>query len=110
MYKSIDVYQEAYQIAFAKGLIIADTKLEWGQLKHCENEVVLIDEIITPDSSRLWPVESYRVPGHIDSLDKQYIRDYLAVAGKDTAVLPEDVMTTAKNKYVEAYRRLTSDD
>lgn len=115
--QSIDLYRDAYQIAFSKGVIIADTKFEWGmrvgdgKFKWCDDvmqeEPILIDEIMTPDSSRFWPVENYRCPGTIESIDKQYIRDYLAASWdqKTTPSLPDDVRDHALSKYSEALKR-----
>ncbi|MEE9487942.1 MAG: phosphoribosylaminoimidazolesuccinocarboxamide synthase, partial [Candidatus Brocadiales bacterium] len=88
--------------------IIADAKFEWGLLG---GELILIDEVFTPDSSRFWPLESYS-PGHPQpSFDKQYVRDYLESTGWDKTPpappLPDSVVEKTTEKYLEAYRLLT---
>jgi len=105
---SLSIYQKAADYALTKGIIIADTKFEFG---HTANGIVLADEVLTPDSSRFWPADSY-APGKAQlSYDKQYVRDYLEEihwAKKPPApALPEPVQLVTSAKYVEAYRRLT---
>jgi len=104
----LKIYERASRKAEAKGIIIADTKLEFG---FCNNELVLIDELLTPDSSRFWPQESYRVDEDQFSFDKQYVRDYLERIGWNkqppAPELPPKVISETSRKYVEAYQRLT---
>ncbi|HEY1376467.1 MAG TPA: phosphoribosylaminoimidazolesuccinocarboxamide synthase, partial [Gemmataceae bacterium] len=107
--KSIAVYRRAADHAAARGIILADTKFEWGRLP--DGSVILIDEVLTPDSSRFWPADEYRVGGRPPSFDKQYVRDWLETTAWDKnsppPALPEDVVRQTRAKYVEAYERLT---
>jgi phosphoribosylaminoimidazole-succinocarboxamide synthase len=105
---SIDIYQQASDYALSRGIIIADTKFEFGIYN---NEVILIDEVLTPDSSRFWPADEY-LPGRAQvSFDKQFVRDYLETLDWDKVPpapkLPEDIITKTTQKYLEAYKRLT---
>jgi len=105
---SLRLYSEAAAYAADRGIIICDTKFEFGVRKH---EVMLIDEVLTPDSSRFWPRESYE-PGHPQrSFDKQYVRDYLETLDWDkrppAPALPEEVVAATSAKYLEAYRSIT---
>ena len=111
---AIALYQAAAAIALEKGIIIADTKFEFGL--DAQGRVVLMDEVLTPDSSRYWPAESYREGSNPPSYDKQYLRDWLetaTVGGKPwdkTAPaprLPREVIEKTAEKYQEALRRLT---
>jgi phosphoribosylaminoimidazole-succinocarboxamide synthase len=110
---SIDIYLSAAQIAWDRGIIIADTKFEWGILNHLYDTLILVDEVLTPDSSRFWPLEEYKLGGAIKSFDKQYLRDYLETTEWDKAsvppVLPDDVIENTRSKYIEAYEKLTGD-
>ncbi len=107
------VYERAHAIALRRGIVVADTKLEFGRSRA--GEVVLADEVLTPDSSRFWPLAAWRPGGPQPSYDKQYVRDWLSspAAGWDRAAgappppLPEDVVARTWEKYVEAYVRLT---
>ncbi|KAA0224092.1 phosphoribosylaminoimidazolesuccinocarboxamide synthase [candidate division KSB1 bacterium] len=105
---SIAVYRRAQALAESKGIIIADTKMEFG-LK--EGKLMLIDELLTPDSSRFWPMASYKPGGSQPSFDKQFVRDYLISIqwNKQPPApdLPDDVVQTTSQKYLEAYERLT---
>ncbi len=105
---SLSLYKFAYKYAFERGIIIADTKFEFGEV---DGEIVLIDEALTPDSSRFWPVESYREGQNPPSFDKQYVRDYLEEIKWDkkppAPKLPEEVIENTRNKYFEAYYKLT---
>ncbi len=110
---SISVYERAALIAGDRGLILADTKFEFGQ--RPDGVVVLADEVLTPDSSRFWPAEEWE-PGHSQpSYDKQYVRDWLTSpasgwdrhSGEAPPPLPEDVVEKTRAKYIEAYERLT---
>src|SRR5262249_31289644 len=107
--KSLDVYLRARDYARRKGIIIADTKFEWGRLSS--GELILIDEVLTPDSSRFWPVDHYRPGGSPPSFDKQFVRDWLETTGWDKnsppPPLPVDVVTRTREKYLEAYFGLT---
>jgi phosphoribosylaminoimidazole-succinocarboxamide synthase len=104
-----DVYRRAAAHAEERGIILADTKLEWGKLP--DGSVILIDEVLTPDSSRFWPRESYRPGGSPPSFDKQYLRDWLETTGWDKnsppPPLPPEVVEQTAAKYREALDRLT---
>lgn len=106
--RSLDVYQRAAVHARTKGIIIADTKFEWG--RHA-GEIILIDEVLTPDSSRFWPVNGYRPGGPQPSYDKQFIRDWLETTGWDKnsppPALPAEIVQRTRGKYIEAYEQLT---
>ena len=105
---SLDIYRSARAYARDRGIIIADTKFEFG---HCDGRLILIDEVLTPDSSRFWPVDQYRPGQGQPSFDKQFVRDYLE--GLDWnkqppgPELPPDIVEKTSAKYVEAYERLT---
>lgn len=107
--KSLDVYTRGAEHAATRGIILADTKFEWGRL--ADGTLLLVDEVLTPDSSRFWPaaaIGSGRVP---DSFDKQFVRDWLEASGWDKAseppALPADVVAKTRDKYLEACRLLT---
>jgi phosphoribosylaminoimidazole-succinocarboxamide synthase len=106
--KSIAIYKKASEYALTKGIIISDTKFEWGKYG---DKVILIDEVLTPDSSRFWPMESYSPGKPQPSFDKQFVRDYLESCGWDKnpppPLLPEDIIRTTSEKYLEAYTKLT---
>ncbi len=105
---SIRIYERASQKAEANGIIIADTKFEFG---FCNNELTLIDECLTPDSSRFWPIEKYQIGHDQFSYDKQYVRDYLRDLGWNkqppAPKLPDPVVLETSKKYIEAYERVT---
>ena len=111
---TLQVYARAEEIARSRGIIVADTKFEFG--RHPESgEIVLADEVLTPDSSRFWPADVWQ-PGHAQpSFDKQYVRDWLTSSasgwdrhsGEAPPPLPDDVVAQTRAKYVEAYERLT---
>jgi phosphoribosylaminoimidazole-succinocarboxamide synthase len=107
--RSLDVYRRAADYARGRGIIIADTKFEWGRLP--DGELILIDEVLTPDSSRFWPADAYRPGGSPPSFDKQFVRDWLETTGWDKnstpPPLPADVVEKTRQKYLEAYERLT---
>ncbi|QDD07299.1 phosphoribosylaminoimidazolesuccinocarboxamide synthase [Candidatus Methylopumilus planktonicus] len=109
---SIKLYQEASTFALTKGIIIADTKFEFGL--DDENHLVLIDEILTPDSSRFWPLDQYHEGASQPSFDKQFIRDWLENSGWNKTPpppsLPEDVIRKTSEKYLEAFKKLTGQD
>jgi len=106
---TVAIYSRAREMAEKKGIIIADTKLEFGVEG---DDIILIDELLTPDSSRFWPVDGYRPGKTPDSYDKQYVRDYLLNLPWDMKtpppVLPPEVVKKTQEKYTEALRRLTS--
>lgn len=105
---SIRIYQTAADYAETRGIIIADTKFEFG---HTAGGLVLADEVLTPDSSRFWPKEKYKPGGPQDSFDKQYVRDYLEAIkwNKQPPApgLPPEVAARTSEKYVEAYTQMT---
>ena len=106
---SLRLYQEASEYAASKGIIIADTKFEFGL--DPKGRLVLIDEVLTADSSRFWPADSYRVGASPPSFDKQYVRDYLETLDWDKTPpaprLPPEVIAKTSEKYREALERLT---
>ena len=105
----IAIYLRARQIAESKGIIICDTKLEIGLEK---DRVIVIDELLTPDSSRFWPQANYKVGTSPESFDKQYVRDYLLNINWDTKtpppILPPEVIRKTQEKYTEALKKLTA--
>jgi phosphoribosylaminoimidazole-succinocarboxamide synthase len=112
---TLAAYGRAEEIARARGIILADTKFEFGRRGAGTGEIVLADEVLTPDSSRFWPADLYE-PGHAQpSYDKQYVRDWLTspASGWDRSSdtppppLPDDVVAKTREKYIEAYERLT---
>lgn len=111
MEKSIEIYSRAHDYALEKGIIIADTKFEFGFI---DDEPILIDELLTPDSSRFWPAEEYKPGKSQPSFDKQYVRDYLLSTDWDRKStpppLPEEVVKKTMEKYHEALRRLFGEE
>ena len=107
--RSLDVYRRAAAYAQERGLILADTKFEWGRMP--DGEIILIDEVLTPDSSRFWPANEYREGVSPPSFDKQFVRDWLETTSWDKnsppPELPSDVVAHTAAKYREAYQRLT---
>ena len=107
----LSIYRQASEYARTKDIIIADTKFEFGL---CGKELLLIDEVLTPDSSRFWPVQGYEPGKSQPSFDKQYLRDWLAASGwgktPPPPTLPEDVIAATQKKYFDAYRLLTGRD
>jgi phosphoribosylaminoimidazole-succinocarboxamide synthase len=105
---TLTIYQRAADYALERGIIIADTKFEFGIR---DGRIILIDEALTPDSSRFWPVEGYRPGGPQASFDKQYVRDYLETLDWDKALpgpeLPQEIVSKTTDKYLEAYHLLT---
>jgi phosphoribosylaminoimidazole-succinocarboxamide synthase len=108
---SLAIYNRGAKLALEKGIIIADTKFEFGRVG---DDVILIDEVLTPDSSRFWPKAAYRPGGSQPSFDKQFLRDYLESIHwnkKPPAPhLPEDVIAKTRSKYLEALRAITGSD
>jgi phosphoribosylaminoimidazole-succinocarboxamide synthase len=109
---SLEVYEAAADFADTRGLILADTKFEWG-FDEKTGELLLVDEVLTPDSSRYWSKESYRPGGPQPSFDKQFVRDWLETTGWDKVspppFLPDEVVQNTRVKYVEAFERLTGE-
>ncbi len=105
---SLNLYSFAASFARSRGVIIADTKFEFGVI---DGEVILIDEVLTPDSSRFWPLAEYEPGGGQPSFDKQFVRDWLDESGWDrqppAPELPESVIKQTSAKYIEAYEKLT---
>jgi len=105
---SIEIYSMASDYALKKGIIIADTKFEFGL---SNNELVLIDEILTPDSSRFWPKDQYKLGQGQPSFDKQFVRDYLETLDWDknppAPKLPEGIINKTSEKYLDAYKKIT---
>ncbi len=108
---TVQIYESARDYAMDRGIIISDTKFEFGIL---DDEIILIDELLTPDSSRFWPVSSYREGQSPPSFDKQFVRDYLERLDWDKTppapVLPAEIVTKTREKYLEAYRMLTGSE
>ena len=106
--RSIEIFRRGTEYALKRGIIIADTKFEFGQV---DGELILIDEVLTPDSSRFWPAEGYQPGRSQPSFDKQFVRDWLTSTDWDKnsppPALPEEVVAKTREKYVEAYERLT---
>jgi phosphoribosylaminoimidazole-succinocarboxamide synthase len=104
---SLDIYQQGADYARTKGIIIADTKFEFGQV---DGELLLIDEVLTPDSSRFWPIDLYEPGRGQPSFDKQFVRDWLETTDWDKnsppPPLPDDIVARTREKYVEAYQKL----
>jgi phosphoribosylaminoimidazole-succinocarboxamide synthase len=110
--RTLRLYTQAAEYALSRGVIIADTKFEFGTLD--DGRLILIDEVLTPDSSRFWPAETYE-PGHDQpSFDKQFVRNWLESQPWDktppSPALPEDVVEGTRQRYLEAHRRLTGSD
>jgi len=107
---SLQLYIEAAEHALGRGIIIADTKFEFGL--DDDGTLTLIDEVLTPDSSRFWPADTYTPGSSPPSFDKQYVRDYLETLDWDKKVpgpvLPPDVVARTSEKYYEAFKRLTT--
>ncbi|RLF45167.1 MAG: phosphoribosylaminoimidazolesuccinocarboxamide synthase [Thermoplasmata archaeon] len=107
---SLEIYEKARDYAKSRGIIIADTKFEFGKI---DDEIILVDELLTPDSSRFWPLDNYEVGKPQPSFDKQYVRDYLTSTGWDKnsppPQLPEYVIEETEKKYREAYKRITGE-
>jgi len=105
---SLEIYNFAEKEARKKGIIIADTKFEFGII---DGEIILIDELLTPDSSRFWPADSYKPGGSQKSFDKQFVRDYMTSIGWNknppAPEVPDDVVKETTKKYIEAYEKIT---
>lgn len=107
---SLELYNKGAEYALEKGIIIADTKFEFGKI---DDKIIIVDELLTPDSSRFWPADKYKPGRSQPSFDKQYVRDYLSSTGWDKNSnppnLPEYVVEETQNKYREAYERITGE-
>jgi len=106
--KSLGIFEKASEYARSKGIILADTKFEWGV---SEGRIILIDEVLTPDSSRFWPADKYKAGRDQESFDKQFVRNYLESINFNKSgsgvELPQDIVTKTSAKYIEGYERLT---
>lgn len=106
--KSLAIYNYAREFALSRGIIIADTKFEFGSV---DGKLILIDELLTPDSSRFWDAAKYKVGQSQESFDKQPVRDWLVQSGWNkeppAPILPREVIEATTNRYIEAYKRLT---
>jgi phosphoribosylaminoimidazole-succinocarboxamide synthase len=106
--KSTEIFKKAGKYAESKGMILADTKFEWGRV---DGRIILIDEVLTPDSSRFWPADKYQAGRDQESFDKQFVRNYLESINFDKSgqgvELPDDIRAKTSEKYIEAYERLT---
>jgi len=106
--KSLEIFKKASVYAESRGIILADTKFEWGVV---DGKIILIDEVLTPDSSRFWPADKYKVGRDQESFDKQFVRNYLESINFDKSgpgvELPEDIVKKTSEKYIECYERLT---
>jgi len=106
--KSTAIFEKASAYALTKGIILADTKFEWGLV---DGKIILIDEVLTPDSSRFWPADKYAPGRDQESYDKQFVRNYLESINFNKSgqgvVLPDDIVKKTSAKYIEAYEELT---
>ncbi len=106
--KSIEIFKKASAYAETRGIILSDTKFEWGVV---DGRIILVDEVLTPDSSRFWPADKYEAGRDQESFDKQFVRNYLESINFDKSgagvELPEDIRQKTSAKYIEGYERLT---
>jgi phosphoribosylaminoimidazole-succinocarboxamide synthase len=106
--KSMEIFEKAGEYARSKGIILADTKFEWGRT---DDKIILVDEVLTPDSSRFWPADKYQAGRDQESYDKQFVRNYLESINFDKSgpgvELPDDIGAKTSEKYIEAYEQLT---
>jgi phosphoribosylaminoimidazole-succinocarboxamide synthase len=106
--KSKLIFTKAGEYARSKGIILADTKFEWGSV---DGKIILVDEVLTPDSSRFWPADKYQAGRDQESYDKQFVRNYLESINFDKSgpgvELPDDIGAKTSDKYIEAYEQLT---
>lgn len=105
---TIAIYKKCAEYALSRGIIIADTKFEFGLDE--DGNIVLGDEVLTPDSSRFWPLEGYEAGKPQPSYDKQFVRDWLKANPDSDYKLPQDVIDKTIAKYVEAYKMITGKD
>jgi phosphoribosylaminoimidazole-succinocarboxamide synthase len=108
--RSVDLYTRGADYARSRGIIIADTKFEFGMV---DDELILIDEVMTPDSSRFWPADQYKPGKGQPSYDKQFVRDWLLQSGWDKnsqpPELPAEIVEKTRDKYIEAFEQLTGE-
>lgn len=107
--KSVAIYEKASSYAAERGIIIADTKFEFGRI---DGRIVLADEVLTPDSSRFWPGDEYEPGRSQDSFDKQFVRDWLSANWDRTGeppLLPDDIIKATSDKYIAAYEKITGE-
>ena len=108
---SVDIYQRGAAYALERGIIIVDTKFEWG---WTDDQLILIDEVLTPDSSRFWPADQYQAVRAQASFDKQFVRDWLETTSWDKNSqppgLPESIVAQTREKYLDGFERLTRTD
>ena len=108
--RSLEIYKRGAAYALSRGIIIADTKFEFGQIG---GELILIDEVLTPDSSRFWPADGYKPGQGQPSFDKQFVRDWLMESGWDKnsppPALPPEVVDHTRSKYIEAFERISGE-
>ncbi|MHC4654102.1 MAG: phosphoribosylaminoimidazolesuccinocarboxamide synthase [Planctomycetota bacterium] len=106
--KSIEIFKKASAYAESRGIILSDTKFEWGVV---DGKIILVDEVLTPDSSRFWPADKYEAGRDQESFDKQFVRNYLESINFDKSgagvELPDDIRQKTSDKYIEGYERLT---
>jgi len=106
--KSIEIFKKASEYAETKGIILADTKFEWGVV---DDKIILVDEVLTPDSSRFWPADKYKPGRDQESFDKQFVRNYLESINFDKSgpgvQLPDDISRKTSAKYIDCYEQLT---
>lgn len=106
--RSMTIFEKAGKYAQSRGIILADTKFEWGL---ADGQIILIDEVLTPDSSRFWPADKYEPGRDQESFDKQFVRNYLESINFDKSgpgvELPDDIRSKTSDKYIEGYERLT---
>jgi len=106
--RSMEIFRKAGDYAESRGIILADTKFEWGVV---DERIILIDEVLTPDSSRFWPADKYEAGRDQESFDKQFVRNYLESINFDKSgpgvELPDEIREKTAQKYIEAYERLT---
>ena len=109
-HRSLAIFSRGSDYALQRGILIADTKFEWGEL---DGQIILIDEVLTPDSSRFWPAAGYAPGRSQPSFDKQFVRDWLGASGWDKnsppPALPAEIVAKTRAKYVEAFERLTGE-
>jgi phosphoribosylaminoimidazole-succinocarboxamide synthase len=108
--KTLEIYNKASEFALEKGIIIADTKMEFG---YYNNDIILVDELLTPDSSRFWPLEEYKKGRGQESYDKQFVRDYLLSINFNKQPpppkLPDEIIKKTSEKYLDIYEKLTGE-
>ena len=109
--RSLDIYGRAADYAAERGVILADTKFEFG---HADGELLLVDEVLTPDSSRYWPADEWKPGEEVPSFDKQYVREWLEKQpwnkNPPPPDLPDEIVQGTRTRYIEAYERITGND